>query len=152
VRFTFIPNGRFWIILAALFMLLVLPAAALAQDGAVHPSALGIALTPEALLAGLVLFDNRATEYIKRALIANVVGSEQWSGVAVLTASFLIGIAGVLMLPGLHLFGDVAASSISDVFLSGIVVAGLANGVDFVGGVVDGFTDPNKNSHDTGVG
>lgn len=130
---------RFSFILIFVLFCLLLPFAALAQDSTstTQINALGLVLSPEILFGALVLFDNRATEFIKKTFVTgNASLSDKWAGVSVLGASFVIGVIGVILLPGIHIFGSVASSPLADYVLSGIVIAGLANGVDFFGGLL----------------
>ena len=116
-----------------------------------------IELTPAILLAMVVLVDNRLTEFVKRLLINNTKWSDDFQGVAVLLTSFLAGLVAVILLPGINSFLNVASSSYSAAIVEAVVIAGLANGVDFIGGKVsDGLDkitqpstelDPNLGSH-----
>lgn len=116
-----------------------------------------VTLTPEILIAALVLFDNRATEWFKRLLIDNTKWSDSIQGAAVMGISFGVAIIGVLLLPGVNQFTSVAASPLASVIIEGVAIAGLANGLDFISGKVsDGLDkvtqpstdlDPDGQSH-----
>lgn len=107
---------------------------------------MNVELTPAVLLAMVVLVDNRLTEFVKRLLINNTKWADDFQGVAVMLASFLTGLLAVALLPGINSFLNVAASPLGAAIIQAVVIAGLANGVDFIGGkvsdVVDSVTKP----------
>ena len=85
------------------------------------------------LLAAVV---NRITELIKQALPAENPTVDKWRAVFLLALSFVLGsVAMVGVFPSQNLFPD-ASSPIAGLIFSGILVGGVANGYDWLGGIV----------------
>ena len=82
----------------------------------------------------LPIFINRLTELVKRTLISKSSWSESTQGSIVLSLSFVLGVLGVVFLfPGTNLIpGAGAASPLAEQIVTGIIIAGIANGIDFL--------------------
>lgn len=82
----------------------------------------------------LPIFINRITELIKRTLVSKTGWSDEAQGGVVLFLSFLMGILGVVFLfPATNLVPNSgAASPLAAQIVTGIILAGLANGIDFL--------------------
>ena len=90
------------------------------------------------VLAFLSVFINRVTEAVKRIFIDRLEWSDDAKGGLVLFLSLLLGVLGVVFLfPSMNLIAGKGASLLSEQIVTGIIIGGLANGVDFLGGVVD---------------
>ena len=87
----------------------------------------------------LALLDNRITEFIKRALTAQFpTMKEEVSSVVVLFISFVVGALGVILFfPSANVFAGQGVSLFSEQIATGIVLGGLANGIDFLSGTVE---------------
>lgn len=81
----------------------------------------------------LPIFINRVTELLKTALIDRQV-SEKWSSEIVLLVSFIIGaVSVVFVFPSTNFVQGLGASPLAEQIVTGIILGGLANGVNFVG-------------------
>ncbi len=92
-------------------------------------------LTPELLYMGIVI--NRLVELFKEALPPEDSASalDRWRTMLILLASFFLGALGVVALfPASNLFLTAATPLAGQVF-TGIVVAAIANGIDFAAGL-----------------
>ena len=83
----------------------------------------------------LAVLDNRITEVIKKALTIQFPGlKEETVSLIVLLISFIVGILGVILVfPTVNLFAGQGASTLAEQVMTGIVIGGLANGINFMG-------------------
>lgn len=91
-------------------------------------------LTPDLLILSIVI--NRLTEVFKSSLPPVDEDAptrfDRWRTLAILVASFVLGaFAVVLIFPASNLFPG-AASALAGQIFTGIVLGGIANGIDFV--------------------
>lgn len=97
----------------------------------------------------LSVFINRLTELLKRTVISKLGWSDDAQGGLVLFMSFVLGILGVVFLfPATNLVPDAgAATPLAAQIVTGIIIAGLANGIDFLakagGATLDRLTPSN---------
>lgn len=86
----------------------------------------------------LAVMDNRLTEAIKRAMTNQFPGlKEETVSLLVLLISFVVGAAGVILFfPSANIFAGQGVSTLAELVATGIVIGGLANGLDFVGGAL----------------
>lgn len=82
----------------------------------------------------LSVFINRLTELLKRVVISKLGWSDDAQGGFVLFLSFVLGVLGVVFLfPATNLIPDAgAATPLAAQIVTGIIIAGLANGIDFL--------------------
>lgn len=95
-------------------------------------------LTMPMLFLSLVI--NRLVELAKRAIVdpESTEKEPRWLNPGMLTISLLLGIAGVvLMFPSANLFIGLGSSPLAEQAATGIVIGGLANGVNFLTGAAD---------------
>lgn len=79
---------------------------------------------------------NRLVELIKQALPAENETVEKWRAVLLLALSFVMGsLAMIFVFPANNMFPD-ASSPLAGLIFSGILVGGVANGYDWLGGIV----------------
>lgn len=85
----------------------------------------------------LPIFINRVTELVKRVFVSKFGWSDDAQGGFILFLSFVMGILGVVFLfPSTNLVPDSgAASPLAAQIVTGIIIAGLANGIDFLAAV-----------------
>lgn len=85
------------------------------------------------LLAAVV---NRIIELIKQALPEDNAAVDKWRPVLLLALSFILGaLAMVFVFPSQNMFPQ-ASSPIAGLIFTGILVGGVANGYDWLGGIV----------------
>lgn len=86
---------------------------------------------------------NRITELLKRALTNQFPAlKEDTVSLIVLFISFVVGAAGVILIfPSSNIFAGRGTSLFSELVATGIVIGGLANGLDFLGGALGGLVD-----------
>jgi hypothetical protein len=76
---------------------------------------------------------NRITEQSKRALLDKLPIDDDQKGALVLFVSLLLGVLAVLFLfPATNLFVGLGSSLVAEQIGTGIVIGGLANGIDFL--------------------
>ncbi len=76
---------------------------------------------------------NRITEQIKRAFLDKSSLDDDVKGAVVLFISLALGVLGVVFLfPATNLVAGLGASLLAEQIVSGIVIGGLANGIDFL--------------------
>lgn len=81
----------------------------------------------------LSVFINRVTESIKRAFLVNVNWTDDVKGALILAISLLLGVLGVVFLfPAVNLIQGQGASLLAEQIVTGIIIGGLANGIDFL--------------------
>lgn len=82
----------------------------------------------------LAVLDNRVTEVLKKALTIQFPQlKEETVSLIVLLISFIVGILGVILVfPTVNLFAGQGASTLAEQVMTGIVIGGLANGIDFL--------------------
>ena len=86
------------------------------------------------LTAGVI---NRCVELLKQALPTESAVLERWRTVILLGLSFVLGSAAMIwVLPSQNLFPG-ASSPLAGQIMSGILVGGLANGYNWLGGLVE---------------
>lgn len=84
------------------------------------------------LLSGFI---NRLTETIKRAFINDLSWSDDRKGAFILLVSLVLGALGVVFLfPSTNLIPGLGASLIAERIVTGVIIGGLANGIDFLAG------------------
>lgn len=82
----------------------------------------------------LPVFINRIVESIKRSLIDKLPWSDDAKGALVLFVSLLLGSLGVVFVfPSVNLIAGQGASLLAEQIVTGIIIGGLANGIDFLG-------------------
>lgn len=81
----------------------------------------------------LSVLDNRITEAIKRALTSQFPGlKEETVSLLVLLISFVVGILSVILVfPSVNIFAGQGVSTLAEQVMTGIVIGGVANGIDF---------------------
>lgn len=85
---------------------------------------------------------NRLVELVKEAMPAENDTVERWRKVFLLALSFVLGsLAMIFVFPSQNLF-PAASSDIAGLIFSGILVGGVANGYDWLGGIVQQRTEP----------
>ena len=81
----------------------------------------------------LSVFINRVTEALKRGFLVNLSWSDDVKGALVLALSLVLGILGVVFLfPSVNLIAGQGASPLAEQIVNGIIIGGLANGIDFL--------------------
>ncbi len=76
---------------------------------------------------------NRVTEQLKRAFLDQTEIGDERKGAVVLFVSLLLGVLAVVFLfPATNLFGGLGSSLLAEQVATGIVIGGLANGIDFL--------------------
>lgn len=84
------------------------------------------------LLSGFI---NRLTEVLKRAFLADANISDDRKGALILLVSLVLGALGVVFLfPSTNLIPGLGASLLAEQIVTGIIIGGLANGIDFIAG------------------
>lgn len=81
---------------------------------------------------------NRITEVIKRALAVQFPDLKDESvSLIVLVISFIVGALGVILFfPSANIFAGQGSSVLAELIATGIVIGGIANGFDFLGGAL----------------
>lgn len=95
-------------------------------------------LTMPMLFLSLVI--NRLVELTKRAVVdpESTAKEPRWLSPAVLALSLFLGAVGVVgMFPSANLFIGLGSSPLAEQIATGIVIGGLANGVNFLAGAAD---------------
>ncbi len=87
-------------------------------------------------LVFLPVFINRLTETIKKILAgrawAKNVSDEDWSALVLFT-SLVLGVLGVVFLfPTTNLVNGQGAAPLAEQIVTGIIIGGIANGIDFL--------------------
>jgi hypothetical protein len=81
---------------------------------------------------------NRVTEQLKRAFLDKSSLDDDRKGAIVLFISLVLGVAGVVLLfPSTNLVAGLGASPFAEQVVTGIVIGGLANGIDFLAKKLD---------------
>lgn len=76
---------------------------------------------------------NRVTEQLKRAFLDQTELKDETKGALILFVSLFLGVATVvLMFPATNLFVGLGSSALAELIATGIVIGGLANGIDFL--------------------
>lgn len=84
------------------------------------------------LLSGFI---NRLTETLKRAFINDLPWSDDRKGALLLLLSLVLGALGVVFLfPATNLIQGLGASLLAEQVVTGVIIGGLANGIDFLAG------------------
>ncbi len=85
----------------------------------------------------LPIFINRITELVKRVFVSKTGWSDEAQGGVILFLSFVMGILGVVFLfPATNLVPNSgAASPLAAQIVTGIIIAGFANGIDFLAAI-----------------
>ncbi len=83
----------------------------------------------------LAVLDNRVTELVKKALTIQFPGlKEETVSLLVLFISFVIGVLGVILIfPSANVFVGQGVTTLAEQVATGIVIGGLANGINFMG-------------------
>lgn len=90
----------------------------------------------------LPLFINRITELAKRQIDARLKMSEEDSGFVVLLISLVLGVLGVVFVfPATNLIAGQGASLLAEQVVTGVVIGGLANGINFLGNQFSGVLE-----------
>lgn len=89
-------------------------------------------------LVFLPVFINRLTEAFKRAVLVKWELPDETQTFIVLGASLVLGVLGVVFVfPSTNLIPGQGASALAEQIVTGVVIGGLANGIDFLGGKLD---------------
>ena len=84
------------------------------------------------LLSGFI---NRLTETLKRAFINDLPWSDDRKGALILLISLELGALGVVFLfPSTNLIPGLGASLLAEQVVTGVIIGGIANGIDFLAG------------------
>jgi flagellar biosynthesis protein FlhB len=76
---------------------------------------------------------NRVTEQFKRAFLDQTELKDETKGALILFTSLLLGVLTVvLMFPATNLFVGLGSAPLAELIATGIVIGGLANGIDFL--------------------
>lgn len=85
------------------------------------------------LLSGFI---NRLTETLKRAFLNDLPISDDRKGALILLLSLVLGALGVVFLfPSTNLIPGLGASLLAEQIVTGVIIGGLANGIDFLAGL-----------------
>lgn len=98
-----------------------------------------------AALVFLPLFINRVTETLKQLFAgrgwAKDVSDSDWAALILFTSLFL-GVLGVVFLfPATNLVKGQGASPLAEEIVTGVIIGGLANGIDFLGSKINNVLD-----------
>ena len=81
---------------------------------------------------------NRVTEQLKRAFLDQTQLKDETKGALILFTSLLLGVLTVvLMFPATNLFVGLGSAPLAELIATGIVIGGLANGIDFLAKKLD---------------
>lgn len=81
---------------------------------------------------------NRLTEQAKRGFLDDLPWTDERKGALVLFVSLVLGVLTVIFLfPATNLFVGLGSSVIAEQIATGIVIGGLANGIDFLAKKLD---------------
>lgn len=96
----------------------------------------------------LALFINRLVEVVKQSFVDPNKPTEslpRWFSPVVLGVSLVFGALGiVLFFPSANLFTGLGSSALAEQVATGIVIGGLANGINFVSGKIDNLIQPTQ--------
>jgi hypothetical protein len=88
---------------------------------------------------------NRITEQLKRAFLDKLSIDDDQKGALILFVSLLLGVVGVVFLfPATNLVAGLGASTLAEQIVTGIVIGGLSNGIDFLAKRLDPPTSSSK--------